>query len=137
MGYKTEKKNKRKRTANIQPIQYPPKPKKRRSGRPTTNETLTKLANDESDNNQISSQNLILRAIDGSEKKKKTILTCSKENIELYNLKQLSCYEFLGEIRKKALDIIREQKSVLEHVLYIEKMVTQNIERKKKVKKLM
>ena len=65
-------------------------------------------------------------------RRKKAILTCSTENIELYNLKQFSCYEFLGEIRKKALDIIKEQKSVLEHVLYIERMVTQNIERKKK-----
>ena len=132
MIYETEKKNKQKHTANIQPTQHAPKPKKRRSGRPTNNETLTKLANDELDNNKISSQYLILHAIDGSEKKKKTILTCSTENIELYNLKQFSCYEFLGEIRKKALDIIKEQKSVLEHVLYIEKMVTQNIERKKK-----
>ena len=132
MEYESEKKSKRKRTANIQPTQHPTKPKKRRSGRPTTNEALTRLANNELDNNQISSQNLILRAIDGSEKKKKTILTCSTENIELYNLKQFSCYEFLGEIRKKALDIIKEQKSVLEHVLYIEKIVTQHVERKKK-----
>jgi hypothetical protein len=130
--HESEKK-KRKRTANIQPTQHPAatKPKRKRSGRPTTNEALTKIAN-ELDNNQLSPQNLILRAIDGSEKKKTTILTCSTENIELYNLKQFSCYEFLGEVRKKALDIIKEQKSVLEHVLYIEKIVTQHVERKKK-----
>jgi hypothetical protein len=133
--YETEKKKKRKRVANISPQQQPPA--KRRSGRPSTNETLTKLANNEFDNNQISTQNLILRALDGSEKKKKTILTCSTENIELYNLKQFSCYEFLGDLRKKALDNIKEQKYMLEHILYIEKMVTQNIERKKKLKKLM
>jgi hypothetical protein len=131
MEHETERKNKRKRTANISPLQQQ-RPSKRRSGRPSTNETLTKLASSEFDNNQISSQNLILRALDGSEKKKKTILTCSTENIEQYNLKQFSCYEFLGDLRKKALDNIKEQKNVLEHILYIEKMVTQNIERKKK-----
>jgi hypothetical protein len=62
----TEKKknNKRKRTASISPQQ-------KRSGRPSTNETLTKLANSEIDNDQISPQELILRALDGSEKKKK------------------------------------------------------------------
>jgi hypothetical protein len=94
MQHESEKK-KRKRTANIQPTQHPAKPKRKRSGRPTTNEALTRIAN-ELDNNQLSPQNLILRAIDDSEKKKKTILTCSTEDIELYNLKQFSCYEFLG-----------------------------------------
>ena len=119
--------NKRKRVANITP-----QPGKRAAGRPSTHETLTKIANDEINNDKISSQNLILRCLDGTEKRKKTILTCSQENIELYNAKQFSCYEFLGELRKKALDNIKEQKSILEHILYIEKMVTQNIERKKK-----
>jgi hypothetical protein len=131
----TGKKKKRKRVANISPQQKQPPAKK--TGRPSMNETLTKLANNEFDNNQISTQNLILRALDGSEKKKKTILTCSTESIELYNLKQFSCYEFLGDLRKKALDTIKEQKYMLEHILYIEKMVTQNIEQKKKLKNLM
>jgi hypothetical protein len=129
----TGKKKKRKRVANISPQQQQPPAKK--NGRPSMNATLTKLANNEFDNNQISTQNLILRALDGSEKKKKTILTCSTESIELYNLKQFSCYEFLGDLRKKVLDTIKEQKYMLEHILYIEKMVTQNIERKKTKKK--
>ena len=123
-----EKKQKRKRTANVQPI---PKPKIKRSGRPTSGEALTKIAN-ELDSNELSTQSLILLALDGSEKKKKTILTCSKETIELYNLKQFSCYDFLGEARKKALDTIKEQKTILEHILYIEKIVTQHVEEKKK-----
>ena len=130
MQYESEKK-KRKRTANIHPTQRPIKPKRKRSGRPTTNEALTKIAN-ELDNNQLSPQDLILRAIDGSEKKKKTILTCNTESIELNNLKQFSCYEFLGGVRKKALDVIKEQKNILEHILYIEKIVTTHIEQKKK-----
>jgi hypothetical protein len=95
----TGKKKKRKRVANISPQQQQPPAKK--PGRPSTNEALTKLANNEFDNNQISTQNLILYALDGSEKKKKTILTCNTESIELYNLKQFSCYEFLGDLRKK------------------------------------
>ena len=128
--HESEKK-KRKRTANIQPTQHPAKPKRKRSGRPTTNEALTRIAN-ELDNNQLSPQNLILRALDGSEKKKKTILTCNKEDIELYNLKQFSCYEFLGDVRKKALDVIKEQKNILEHILYIEKIVAHHVEPKKK-----
>ena len=117
---------KRKRTANIQPQQQ--KPKKRKSGRPSTVETLTRIANDKNENNQISSQDLILRAIDGSEKKKKTILTCSNKSIELYYLKQYGCYDFIADLRKKALDTIREQKNILEKLLHIEQMVTQAIE---------
>jgi hypothetical protein len=128
--HESEKKT-RKRTATIQPTQHPAKPKRKRSGRPTTNEALTRIAN-ELDNNQLSPQNLILRALDGSEKKKKTILTCNKEDIELYNLKQFSCYEFLGDVRKKALDVIKEQKNILEHILYIEKIVAHHVEPKKK-----
>ena len=94
-----DQKNKRKRTANIPPLQQTQK--KRKSGRPSMIETLTRIANDKNDNDQISSQNLILRAIDGSEKKKKTILTCSKKSIELYYLKQYGCYDFIGDLRKK------------------------------------
>ena len=127
--YEADKKSKRKRVANISPQQQ--KPKKRKSGRPSTNETLTRIANDQTENDQISSQDLILRALDGSEKKKKTILTCSTKSIELYYLKQFSCYNFVGELRKKALDTIKEQKNILENLLYIEKMITQGIEPKK------
>jgi hypothetical protein len=119
-------KNKRKRIANIPPQQQ--KPKKIKSGRPSTAETLTRIANDQNENDQISSQDLILRAIDGSEKKKKTILTCSTKSIELYYLKQYACYDFIGELRKNALDTIKEQKNILEKLLHIEKMVTQGIE---------
>jgi hypothetical protein len=124
-----DKKNKRKRVANISPQQQ--KPKKRKSGRPSTNETLTRIANDQTENDQISSQDLILRALDGSEKKKKTILTCSTKSIELYYLKQFSCYNFVGELRKKARDTIKEQKNILENLLYMAKMITQGIEPKK------
>ena len=90
--HESEKK-KRKRTANIQPTQHPAKPKRKLSGRPTTNETLTRIANELHDN-QLSPQNLILRALDGSEKKKKTILTCNTEDIELYNLKNFRVMSF-------------------------------------------
>jgi hypothetical protein len=69
MEHETQKK-KRKRTANIQPIPHPDKPKRKRSGRPTSNETLTRIAN-ELDSNELTTQNLILRALDGSEKRKK------------------------------------------------------------------
>ena len=117
---------KRKRIANIPPRQQ--NQKKRKSGRPSTAETLTRIANDKNENDQISSQDLILRAIDGSEKKKKTILTCSSKSIELYYLKQYGCYDFIGDLRKKALDTIKEQKNILEKLLHIEQMVTQGIE---------
>ena len=119
-------KKKRKRTANIPPRQQTQK--KRKSGRPSTAETLTRIANDKNENDQISSQDLILRAIDGSEKKKKTILTCSNKSIELYYLKQYGCYDFIADLRKKALDTIKEQKNILEKLLHIEQMVTQGIE---------
>ena len=128
--HESEKKR-RKRTANILPTQHHTKTKRKRPGRPTTNDSLTRIAN-ELENNQLSAQNLILRALDGSEKKKKTILTCNTESIELYNLKQFSCYEFLGSERKKALDVIKEQKSILEHLLYLEKIVTNHVEQNNK-----
>ena len=121
-----DQKNKRKRIANIPPQQRPQK--KRKSGRPSTLETLTRIANDKNENDQISSQDLILRALDGSEKKKKTILTCSSKSIELYYLKQYGCYDFIGDLRKKALDTINEQKNILKKLLHIEQMVTQGIE---------
>jgi hypothetical protein len=124
----TNQKNKRKRVANITPQQQQ-KPKKRKSGRPSIAETLTRIANNEqTENDQISSQDLILRALDGSEKKKKTILTCSTKSIELYYLKQYAYYDFVGELRKNALDTIREQKKILEKLLHIEKLITQGIE---------
>ena len=119
---------KRKRTANIQPQQQQQKSRKRKSGRPSTVETLTRIANDKNDNDYIYSQDLILRALDGSEKKKKTILTCSDKSIELYYLKQYGCYDFIADLRKKALDTIKEQKNILEKLLHIEQMVTQGIE---------
>ena len=118
---------KRKRTANIQPQQQQ-KSRKRKSGRPSTVDTLTRIANDKNDNDYIYSQDLILRALDGSEKKKKTILTCSDKSIELYYLKQYGCYDFIADLRKKALDTIKEQKNILEKLLHIEQMVTQGIE---------
>ena len=128
--YNAEKKKNRKRIANILPQQQ--KAKKRKSGRPSTQETLTRIANDEIDTDKISTQKLILRALDGSEKKKKTILTCSTKSIELFYLKQFTSYNFIGELRKKALDNIKEQKNILENLLNIEKMITQGIELKKK-----
>jgi hypothetical protein len=58
----TGKKRKRKRVANISPQQQQPPAKK--PGRPSTNEALTRLANNKFDNNQISTQNLILYALE-------------------------------------------------------------------------
>jgi hypothetical protein len=129
--HQTAEKKKRKRVANIIPQQQKEQ-KKRKSGRPSTQETLTRIANDEINTDQISSQELILLAMDGSEKKKKTILTCSTKNIELFYLKQYTSYNYIGEARKKALDIVREQKTILENLLNIEKMIAQGIELSKK-----
>jgi hypothetical protein len=123
-------KKKRKRVANILPQKATAK--KRKSGRPSTQETLTRIANDEIDTDKISAQELILRALDGSEKKRKTILTCSTKSIELYYLKQFTSYYFIGELRKKPLDNIKEQKVILENLLNIEKILTQGIESNKK-----
>lgn len=116
---------KRRKVANILPNNNEDK---RSVGRPTKNETLTKIANESIDKNIIISKELILYAtVDGSEKKKKTVLTRSTENIELYNANHYSCYEFITDLRKKSLDKIKEQKNILDKLIYMEKMLEANI----------
>ena len=121
---------KRKRIANIPLLGD----EKHSAGRPTKHQTLTKITNDTLNPNEITSKELILRCLDGSEKKKKIILTSSQENIELFNAKQFACFEFLADLRQKALDTIKEQKDILEKLLYMEKQLIQNVEERKNKK---
>ena len=67
--------SKRRRVANITPHSN----EGGRAGRPTRHETLSKLANEKQDQDVISSKQLILYALDGSEKKEKTVLTCMQQ----------------------------------------------------------
>jgi hypothetical protein len=59
--------------------------------------------------------------------KEKTVLTRSKVDIKLNNMKHFGCYDFITDERRKALDIIKEQKDKLDKLLYMENMLEKNI----------
>ena len=100
--------NKRKRTETVAP---------RLSGRPTTKETLIKLDNkvDDLDALQLHEAELVLASTsdDGVARKTKTILTKCKGNITVNTQKQYLTYKLFADLRKKALDTIKEQRDIL------------------------
>jgi hypothetical protein len=96
---------------------------RRTVGRPTRFETLTKLANETQDKPTIHSKKLILIGSDGTERKRKTVLTKCTTNITCNNINEYTSYEYITDARRKALDIIKEQKDNLEKILIIEKMI--------------
>ena len=101
--------NKRKRTeAAVLP---------RLSGRPTTKDTLIKLDGEEDDLAalQLHEAELILSSTsdDGIARKTKTIFTKCKGNITVNTQKQYLTYELFADLRKKALETIKEQRDIL------------------------
>jgi hypothetical protein len=116
---------KRKRVANITPTTSDDK---RTIGWPTRFfETLIKIANESHDKHTTSSKELVLFATDGSEKKRKTILTRSQENIACSNLHHYTSYEYITDARRKALDTIKEQKDMLDKLIILEKIIETNM----------
>ena len=85
-------------------------PAQRSVGRPTRSEVLTKIVNESSDKDdlQIYSQELILTANDGTEKKRKTILTKYGKNIECRTNKQFNAFDLVTDKGKKALEKIKK-----------------------------
>ena len=86
-------------------------------GRPTTKDTLIKL-DDEVDDLaalQLREAELILASTsdDGIARKTKTILTKCKGNITVNTQKQYLTYELFADLRKKALETIKEQRDLL------------------------
>ena len=67
----------------------------KRVGRQTRFDTLTKIANKRQEDQQIYSKELILLAQDGSEKKKKTILTNHEGTTICKNEKHYRAYEYI------------------------------------------
>ncbi|CAB3988682.1 Hypothetical predicted protein [Paramuricea clavata] len=122
---------KQRRVANITPHTND---NKKCPGRPTRHETLTKIANQSDKESTISSKELILYTLDGSVKKKKTVLTCSQDDIKLQNMKHYKCYEFITDMQQKTLNSIKEHKDTLEYLIYMEKMLEKNIFSEKNVK---
>ncbi|CAB4039028.1 Hypothetical predicted protein [Paramuricea clavata] len=102
-----------------------------KSGRPNKHVHLTRIANDQADEEKISSQDVILYALDGTEKKRKTILTTSNETLETYNMKHYQCYIYLGEKRERALEKIKIQKEKLEKFCYLEKFAIEALKNRK------
>ncbi|CAB3987884.1 Hypothetical predicted protein [Paramuricea clavata] len=101
-----EKTNKRKR-AEVQP---------RLSGRPTIRETLMKIdGEDDLEVLQLREAKLILvGTITDTFRKSKTVFTkCKGGDIIVNTQKQFLTYELFGDLRKKSLDIIKEQREIL------------------------
>jgi hypothetical protein len=89
----------------------------RLSGRPTTKDTLIKLDGEEDDLAalQLHEAELTLSSTsdDGVARKTKTIFTKYKGNITVNTQKQYLTYELFGDLRKKALETIKEQRDIL------------------------
>ncbi|CAB4039407.1 Hypothetical predicted protein [Paramuricea clavata] len=102
-----------------------------KSGRPNKHVHLTRIANDQADEEKITSQDLILYALDGTEKKHKMILTTNDENIETYNVKHYQCYLQLAEEREQALERIKTDKDKLEKLCYLEKFTLEALKNRK------
>ena len=89
----------------------------RLSGRPTTKDTLIKLDGEKDDLAalQLHEAELTLSSTsdDGIARKTKTIFTKCKGNITVNTQKQYLTYELFGDLRKKALETIKEQRDLL------------------------
>ena len=113
---------------------YKRKAEKQKSGRPNKHVHLARIANDDSDEIKISSQDLILLSLAGGEKKRKTILTTCHETIETYNLKHYNSYLHMGEEREQALLAIKAEKEKLENLYHIEKLMSEALKERKNKK---
>ena len=107
---------------------------KQKSGRPKKQVHLARIANDDSDEIRITSQDLVLLSLAGGEKKRKTILTTCSETIETYNLKHYNSYLYMGEEREQALLAIKTEKEKLENLYHIEKLMSEALKERKNKK---
>jgi hypothetical protein len=93
----------------------------------TTNEALIKIDSEEDDIGilQLNSRELTLSTTGCNDvKKSKTILTKCKHNIIVTSNKQFLTYELFADTRGKALDIIKEQRDVLQKINAAEYVLT-------------
>jgi hypothetical protein len=98
----------------------------RQSGRPTTIDTLIRIdGEDDLEALQLHNRELILNGTtENGEKKSKTILTKCKTNITVNSQKQYLTYELFADTRRKELEIIKEQRDILQKVNAAESVLT-------------
>jgi hypothetical protein len=98
----------------------------RQVGRPTTTETLIKIdGEDDLETLQLHNRELILNGTTvNGEKKSKPVLTKCKTNITVNTKKQYLTYELFADTRRKALEIIKEQRDILQKVNAAESVLT-------------
>lgn len=84
----------------------------RNVGGPTRNDTLLKIGNKKP--SRFLQRELTLVGVDGSEKKRKTVLTKNKNDIKCKSSKHYAAYEFITDQRRKALETIKEQRDILD-----------------------
>jgi hypothetical protein len=93
-------------------------------GRPTKDDALLREANnnDDSDNNnaQMAMREVQLFFHNGTVRKKIKILTKYPENIKCFAIKHYTSYEYVANERKKALEKIKELRTTLKSLQYIE-----------------
>ncbi|CAB4044748.1 Hypothetical predicted protein, partial [Paramuricea clavata] len=98
--------------------------RKRDSGRPTKDETLIRIDDEDLCALQLSRRELTLPDTKGKCKKSKTILTKLKQDITVTTMKQFQTYELFADTRAKALDTIRENRELLEKINAAEFVLT-------------
>lgn len=78
--------------------------------------------NDDSDNNnaQMAMREVQLLSHNGTVRKKIKILTKYPENIKCFAIKHYTSYEYVANERKKALEKIKELRTTLKSLQYIE-----------------
>jgi hypothetical protein len=99
----------------------------RQVGRPSTLETLIKIDGDDDDQTtfQLRTRELVLNGSgENGEKKSKIILTKCKSNIAVNTQKQYQTYELFADLRRRALDTIKEQHDMLQKINAAEAVLT-------------
>ena len=90
------------------------------SGRPTNNQALIKLADDNEEDDPLACKELLLLSSAGEIRKKTTIFTTHTADIKCYAIKHYTSLCHVAEQRKEALEIIKKQRTLLDQLSYIE-----------------
>jgi hypothetical protein len=104
--------NKRKRKRTTKPVIG--------SGRPTNDQAMVKIANENEEDNTLSCRQLLLLSSTGEIRKKTTIYTKHTADLKCFGIKHYSSFCLIAEQRKEALETIKKQRTLLEQLGYIE-----------------
>jgi hypothetical protein len=94
-------------------------------GRPTKDDALLREANENDDDETFGQSQMAMREVqllssNGTIRKKIKILTKYPKDIKCFAIKHYASYEYVAKARKEALEKIKEQRSILKSLQYIE-----------------